>query len=150
MASTRPTAAAATSTVDPGAPQQIVEEELESACRQFKPKMAVAIMMRPKTGEILAIANRPTFDPNTPGDFAPEAMKNRAIADMIEPGSIFKIVPVSAALNEKLVTPDTMIFCENAHFLYGGRTLHDHRAYGDESVENIWSNQSTSALQNSR
>lgn len=117
--------------------QQIVEEELDLACRQFKPKMAVAILMRPKTGEILALANRPTFDPNTPGDFAPEAMKNHAIIDMLEPGSTFKIVTVAAALNEKLVKPDTMIFCENGHFQYGGKTLHDHRPYGEESVDDI-------------
>jgi cell division protein FtsI (penicillin-binding protein 3)/stage V sporulation protein D (sporulation-specific penicillin-binding protein) len=117
--------------------QQIVEEELESACRQFKPKMAVGIMMRPKTGEILAIANRPTFDPNKPAESADEAMKNHAIIDMIEPGSTFKIVTAAAALNEKIVHPDTMIFCDWGHFQYGGRTLHDHHNYGDLSVEDI-------------
>jgi cell division protein FtsI/penicillin-binding protein 2 len=123
-------------TVDMGL-QQIVEEELDAAVKQFRPKTASVILMQPETGEILAMANRPNFDLNDEGDVPPEHRKNRAIADQYEPGSTFKIVAVSAALQQKLVTPDTIIFCENQHFVYGGSTLKDHAPYGDLSVNDI-------------
>ena len=80
-------------------------------------------MMRPQTGEILAMASRPSFDPNKPGEALPDQEKNRSIVDMVEPGSTFKIVTTSAVLEEKLVTPDTTVFCENGHFQYAGRVL---------------------------
>jgi cell division protein FtsI (penicillin-binding protein 3)/stage V sporulation protein D (sporulation-specific penicillin-binding protein) len=119
--------------------QNIVETELDAAVKQFKPKSAIVILMRPQTGEILALANRPNFDVNNIGDFPAEDRKNRAITDMVEPGSTFKIVTAAAALNEKFVNPDTMIFCENGHFAYAGKTLKDHdgRGYGDLSVDDI-------------
>jgi cell division protein FtsI/penicillin-binding protein 2 len=117
--------------------QNIVETELDTAVKQFKPKSAIVILMRPRTGEILALANRPNFDVNNIGDFPPESRKNRAIMDMVEPGSTFKIVTAAAALNEKVVNPNTMIFCENGRFLYAGKTLKDHHGYGDLSVDDI-------------
>ena len=123
-------------TIDMGL-QNIVENELDAACKQFRPKSAVVILMKPQTGEILAMANRPNFDLNNVGDTPIENMKNRAIMDMVEPGSIFKIVTASGALNEKLVTPDSMIFCENGRFPYAGKTLKDHHGYGDLSVYDI-------------
>jgi cell division protein FtsI (penicillin-binding protein 3)/stage V sporulation protein D (sporulation-specific penicillin-binding protein) len=64
-------------------------------------------------------------------------MKNAAIIDMVEPGSTFKIVTSAAALNEKVVRPDSVIFCENGLFPYGGRQLHDHHPYGDLTVNDI-------------
>src|SRR5271166_2721775 len=82
--------------------QNILEAELDAACVEFKPKDASAIMMRPQTGEILAMASRPTFDPNKPGEAAPDQEKNRSIVGMVEPGSTFKIVTTSAVLEEKL------------------------------------------------
>ena len=93
--------------------------------------------MRPQTGEILAMANRPNFDLNLRAEAKPEQMKNRAIIDMMEPGSTFKIVTAAAALNERKVRPDTTIFCENGVWNYGGRALHDHKAYGELSVQDI-------------
>jgi cell division protein FtsI/penicillin-binding protein 2 len=123
-------------TIDMGL-QHIVEEALDEACAKWKPKGAVAIMMRPSTGEILAMANRPNFDPAQPGKEEPAAMKNAAVINIIEPGSTFKIVTAAAALNEKVVSRDTVIFCENGAFVYGGRTLHDHHGYGDITVEEI-------------
>lgn len=115
--------------------QNIVETELDVAVKQYHPKSAVVILMNPWTGEILALANRPDFDPNDFSGAAPEAMKNHAIMDMVEPGSIFKIVTASAALNEKLVGEDSMIFCENGY--YGAAKLHDDHSYGDLSVADI-------------
>jgi cell division protein FtsI (penicillin-binding protein 3)/stage V sporulation protein D (sporulation-specific penicillin-binding protein) len=117
--------------------QNIVENEIDAAMREFSPQKATIILMRPQTGEILAMANRPNFDLNLRADAKPEQMKNRAIIDMMEPGSTFKIVTAAAALNERKVRPDTTIFCENGIWNFGGRPLHDHRAYGDMSVQDI-------------
>jgi cell division protein FtsI (penicillin-binding protein 3)/stage V sporulation protein D (sporulation-specific penicillin-binding protein) len=117
--------------------QAILEEELDAAFRDLKPDMAVGIIADPVTGEILAMANRPCFDPNHPGDTKPEQMKNRAITDMVEPGSTFKIVVASGALNEGTVKENTGIFCENGAFAYGGKILHDHHGYGTMTVHDI-------------
>lgn len=123
-------------TIDMGL-QAIVEDELETAFRDLKPDTAVAVMVDPKTGEVLAMASRPCFDPNSPGTALAEQMKNRAIIDMVEPGSTFKIVVASGALNEGKVNEKTSIFCENGQFAYGGRILRDHHGYGSMSVHDI-------------
>ena len=108
--------------------QNIVENEIDAAMREYTPQKATIILMRPQTGEILAMANRPNFDLNLRAEAKPEEMKNRAIIDMMEPGSTFKIVTAAAALNEHKVQPDSTIFCENGVWNYGGRILHDHKA----------------------
>jgi cell division protein FtsI (penicillin-binding protein 3)/stage V sporulation protein D (sporulation-specific penicillin-binding protein) len=123
-------------TVDLGL-QNIVESELDAACAEFKPKNATAIMMRPQTGEILAMASRPSFDPNKFANASPDQEKNRSVVDMVEPGSTFKIVTTSAVIEEKLVTPDTSIFCENGHFQYAGRVLRDAHAMGVLTVHQV-------------
>jgi len=110
--------------------QAIVEEELDAAVAEIKPKTAIAILMDPKTGDILAMANRPTFHPDAIAEADSEQMKNRAIIDMVEPGSIFKIVPIGGALNEGIVTTETRIHCEGGQFAYGGKILRDHHGYG--------------------
>jgi len=117
--------------------QNIVENEIDAAMREYRPQKATIILMRPQTGEILAMANRPHFDLNQRSEAKPEQMKNRAIIDMMEPGSTFKIVTAAAALNERKVRPDTTIFCENGFWNYGGRPLHDHKGYGDMSVQDV-------------
>ncbi|HEX4641012.1 MAG TPA: penicillin-binding protein 2 [Chthoniobacterales bacterium] len=117
--------------------QNIVENEIDAAVREYSPQKATIILMRPQTGEILAMANRPHYDLNERSEAKPEQMKNRAIIDMMEPGSTFKIVSAAAALNEKKVRPDTTIFCENGIWNYGGKPLHDHKAYGELSVQDI-------------
>ena len=125
-----------TLTVDLGL-QSIVEQELDAAMKKYAPETATVILMRPKTGEILAMASRPYFDINARATAAPEQMKNRAIIDMIEPGSTFKIVTLSGVLNEKLVSPDTSIYCENGRWEYGGKLLHDAHAIGTCSVHDV-------------
>src|SRR5437764_2271161 len=117
--------------------QNIVENEVDAAMREYSPKKATVILMRPQTGEILAIANRPTFDLNQRSDAKPEQMNNRAICDMMEPGSTFKIVTAAAALNEHKFSLDSYIFCENGVWNYGGTPLHDHAAFKDLSVKDI-------------
>ncbi|MEP6822554.1 MAG: penicillin-binding protein 2, partial [Chthoniobacterales bacterium] len=118
--------------------QNIVENEIDAAMREYQPEKATIILMRPGTGEVLAMANRPAFDLNQRNEAKPEQMKNRAVIDMMEPGSTFKIVTAAAALNEKKVQPDTTIFCENGAWMYGGRLLHDHGSgYGELSVRDV-------------
>jgi cell division protein FtsI/penicillin-binding protein 2 len=117
--------------------QNIVENEIDAAMREYTPNKATIILLRPDTGEILAMANRPTFDLNLRSQAKPEQMKNRAITDMMEPGSTFKIVAAAASLNEGTVRPDTTIFCENGKWDFGGTPLHDHRPFGDLSVKDI-------------
>ncbi len=118
--------------------QNIVEDEIDAAMREYRPQKATIILMRPETGEILAMANRPNFDLNERATAKPEEMKNRAIIDMMEPGSTFKIVTAAAALNERKVRPDSIIFCENGAWSYGGKVLHDHgHGYGQLSVQDI-------------
>jgi cell division protein FtsI (penicillin-binding protein 3)/stage V sporulation protein D (sporulation-specific penicillin-binding protein) len=125
-----------TLTVDMGL-QSIVEDELDAACKQLKPQNAVCIMADPKTGEILAMASRPNFEPDEIGTAQPEQMKNHAVIDMFEPGSTFKIVVASAALNEGIINTESRVFCENGRFAYGGKVLKDHHGYGMMTVHEI-------------
>lgn len=123
-------------TIDMGL-QAIVEKEVDAAFRDLHPAGAAAILVDPQTGEILAMANRPNFDPNKFNEAKPEEMRNRIITDMYEPGSVFKIVVASGALNEGVVTDRTKIFCENGLFHYGGKTVKDHHKAGDMSLAEI-------------
>ena len=117
--------------------QHIVETELDELYKKYRPEFTTAIMMDPKTGRILAMANRPCFDPNDlsrgcktedgkPLEIKPEKMKNCAVINIVEPGSVFKIVPVSAALNDKLVDLNTVIGLNGGRWDYGGKILKDH------------------------
>jgi cell division protein FtsI/penicillin-binding protein 2 len=89
--------------------QYIAERELERAIVQHRASGGTVIVMRPRTGEILAMASRPAFDPNEFGSYAdhPEVFMNPAVTSLYEPGSTFKIVTMATALNEKIVTPET-------------------------------------------
>jgi len=117
--------------------QSIVEKEIDAAVREYSPRKATIILMRPQTGEVLAMATRPRFDLNKRSDARPEQMKNRAIADMMEPGSTFKIVAAAAVLNEHKLGLGSTVFCENGLWNFGGTALHDHRAFTDLSVKDI-------------
>lgn len=117
--------------------QAIVENELDIAVKQYNPVAATVVMLEPNSGDILALANRPHFDPNAVADAPDAAMKNRAIIDMVEPGSTFKIVTTAAALEERTTSLDQPIFCHNGSFAYGGRTLRDAHPYGTLSTEMV-------------
>jgi cell division protein FtsI (penicillin-binding protein 3)/stage V sporulation protein D (sporulation-specific penicillin-binding protein) len=121
-------------TIDMGL-QNIVEQELAIAVKQYHPKSATVILMKPQTGEILAMTSRPNFDLNKQSGVPEDFRRNRAITDIFEPGSTFKLVTTAAALTERLVHPDTMIFCENGYWEWC--KLHDHHPYSDLSVEDI-------------
>jgi cell division protein FtsI/penicillin-binding protein 2 len=123
-------------TLDAGL-QTIVESELAAGMSLLHPASISAVMVRPRTGEILALANCPTYNPNRPGASSLDALRNRVIADMHEPGSTFKIVVVSGALNEGVVSLNDVFNCENGHFSYAGKILHDSSSHGDLTVEGI-------------
>jgi cell division protein FtsI/penicillin-binding protein 2 len=117
--------------------QNIVESALAEAKEKHTPLSISGIVVRPRTGEILAMATLPNFDPNNPGASPPDARRNRVIADIAEPGSTFKTVVVSGALNEGVVRLSDTFDCEQGHFHFAGRVLHDHESYGVLSVESI-------------
>lgn len=117
--------------------QFIVERALENAVREQRATAAWAIVERVRTGEILAMANVPAFNPRAFRVTAPVTMRNHCIANIYEPGSTFKVTVVAAALNEKLVTPAQIFDCENGSWFYHRRILHDFHPYGNLSVADI-------------
>jgi cell division protein FtsI/penicillin-binding protein 2 len=117
--------------------QHIVETSLGDAMQKHTPVSITAIVTRPRTGEILALATLPNFDPNNPGAVPADARRNRVISDVAEPGSTFKIVVVSAALNEGAVRLTDTFDCEQGHFAFAGRILHDHEPFGTLTTESI-------------
>ncbi len=108
----------------------IAEREIDKIFQVYRAKGASIIVMDPKTGQILAMANRPGFDLNYLSKFKKDEMRNRAVCDMFEPGSVFKIVAAAAALEEKKVDELSRFFCENGEYSVAGRVLHDHRPHG--------------------
>ncbi len=116
--------------------QHIAEAALAEAMVKHSPKSATCVVMRPKTGEILAMASLPNYDPGQPNTISTNT-RNRVINDVVEPGSTFKIVVVSGALNEKIVSLNDSFYCEEGHFAYAGKILHDHEAYGNLTTEGI-------------
>jgi cell division protein FtsI/penicillin-binding protein 2 len=117
--------------------QTLLESALADVMEKHTPISASGIVLRPRTGEILALATVPNFDPNNPGAASPDARRNRVITDVVEPGSTFKIVVVSGGLNEQVVQLNDVFDCEHGHFAFAGRVLHDHESYGPLSVEGI-------------
>lgn len=117
--------------------QYLTETALDKAFKKWNAVGGTAIIMNPKTGEILAIANRPGYDPNNFSSSLLEARRNRAVTDVYEPGSVFKIVAATAALNEGVVQTDDIFFCENGQYKYGSRILRDAHGYGDLSFEEV-------------
>ena len=125
--------------------QRIVERELDRAYSteptddsyRIGVKGVTAIVMKPSTGEVLALANRPTFDPGNFGLSSFDEKRNRAITDIFEPGSCFKIIAAAAALEEKLFRLEDKIFCENGSFRLPGHTIHDVHANGSLSFRNV-------------
>ena len=110
--------------------QNIAEKELYKMYDKYHAKGASIIVMDPKNGDILALANYPNFDLNNLTKRPPEAIRNRAINDFFEPGSIFKIVTASTALEEKAVDLNDKFDCENGAWKIGKRVLHDHKPHG--------------------
>jgi cell division protein FtsI (penicillin-binding protein 3) len=117
--------------------QYIVERELEAAMEQTHAIGGTVIVENPHTGEILALANRPTFNPNLRKEITVESLKDRAVSDVFEPGSTFKIVTVSAALEEKLTRPDEIFDCQMGSIVINGMRIRDHKPFGLLPVSDI-------------
>jgi cell division protein FtsI/penicillin-binding protein 2 len=117
--------------------QHIVEAALVDAMEKHSPVSVSGLVVRPRTGEILAMATLPTFDPNHPDAATLDARRNRVICDVAEPGSTFKIVVVSGALNDGVVRLSDVFDCEHGHFSFAGKILHDHESYGSLTTEQI-------------
>lgn len=102
--------------------QYLVERELKAGVEANKARGGTAIVMDPLTGEILAMANYPTFNPNAVGRATDEQLRNRALADVYEPGSTFKIVTASAAIEGNIVTPSELIDTNPGYIVVPGRS----------------------------
>lgn len=113
--------------------QYFTEHTLAAAVDQFSADAGSAIVMRVGTGEILAMANVPTYDPNRAGSFDPAAQRNRALTDVYEPGSAFKIVTASAALEEGVVTPKTTYLVPD-NLQVADRVIHDSHPHAAEKM----------------
>ena len=116
-------------TIDEGL-QYIVEKNLDEAVAQWKAASATVIMMDPHTGEVLAMASRPTYDLNNPAEVTPAKRRNRAVTDCYEPGSTFKVVVGTAALEEGIVKPDTRFDCSTGYIEIGGKKIRDAERHG--------------------
>ena len=122
--------------------QYITEKALERAVDNAHAAGGVAIVQNPGTGEILALANAPTFNPNDFSASSAAARLDRAVGWVYEPGSTFKLVTLSAALEENLTNPQEVINCQNGSIVLAGHTIHDHRPYGDLNVTAVMANSS--------
>ncbi|MBI2206167.1 MAG: transpeptidase family protein [Candidatus Rokubacteria bacterium] len=111
--------------------QHIAERELDAVYRRTGAKTAMAVVMDPRTGDLLAVALRPTFNPNTFLDVpSRDHWRNRAVTDPFEPGSTFKAILAAAALEEGVVRPEEPIYAENGKITIAKTTIHDWKKYG--------------------
>ena len=122
--------------------QHIAEREIDAAYRRTGAKAAMAVMLDPKTGDVLAIAIRPTFNPNTFMEATKDHWRNRSVTDPFEPGSTFKAILAAAALEERVVRPDDQIYAENGRITIARATIHDWKKYGWLSFGEVLANSS--------
>ena len=117
--------------------QYVVEQSIEEMCEQFHAKAGWAIVQRVRTGEILAMASFPTYDPNRYGKAPPEWRRNRAIGFNYEPGSTMKAGVIAGALDHHIVKESDPIDCENGYWVYGGKSLRDSHGEGVIPVADV-------------
>jgi cell division protein FtsI (penicillin-binding protein 3) len=117
--------------------QHVAQTELTEAVKRYRARGGVALVLQPKTGEILAMASLPTFNPNSVSSAPPEARKNRTITDVIEPGSTFKVFTLASALETGAVGIRDRVFCENGTYRYAGRVIHDTHKHGWLAVPEV-------------
>ncbi|MFZ1006763.1 MAG: penicillin-binding protein, partial [Candidatus Sulfotelmatobacter sp.] len=110
--------------------QYIAEKELDQAIHDTQAIAGTVIVENPHTGEILALANRPTFNPNLRKEITPSGLTNRAVSYVYEPGSTFKLVTISAALEEKLTNPNEVFDCQMGSIVYNGMRIRDSKPHG--------------------
>jgi cell division protein FtsI (penicillin-binding protein 3) len=117
--------------------QYILEKEMIATAARTRAKGISIVAMSPSTGEILGMANYPTFNPNDYAKYPPQAWVNRAVSQTYEPGSTFKIVTVGSAIEEGLATPTDVIDCQMGSIVVFGRLIHDHEPFGLLTVKEI-------------
>ncbi|HWY42386.1 MAG TPA: penicillin-binding protein [Candidatus Sulfotelmatobacter sp.] len=117
--------------------QYIAERELAAAVVRTHAMAGTVIIQNPYTGEILALANWPKFNPNSPGEVKNETRMNRAVSAIYEPGSTFKLITLAAALDQNLTRPSEVFDCENGAVSIAGHKIHDHKKFGMLSVSEI-------------
>jgi cell division protein FtsI (penicillin-binding protein 3) len=122
--------------------QYIVEKEIAATAEKTRAKGISIIVMDPRTGEILAMANYPTFNPNEYAKYSPQSWINRAVSHTYEPGSTFKIVTAASAFEEGLADPAEVIDCLNGAINVFGRIVHDWKKFGLLTVKQILQNSS--------
>lgn len=115
--------------------QAILERELKGCVERTGATAATGVFVNPSNGDILAMASYPTYDPQDPGDASPEARRNRAVTDVFEPGSTFKMVTAAACLEEGLANPQTKVMSAAELELPGGDILHDKEDHGEVTLQ---------------
>lgn len=117
--------------------QYIAEKELAAAVEASRAKGGIALVMEPQTGRVLAMANYPSFNPNSYFKYPPALLRNKCITDSFEPGSTFKVFLIAAALEEKVISANDGFNCEGGSYSIGGRIIHDTHRYGRLSVAEV-------------
>jgi cell division protein FtsI (penicillin-binding protein 3) len=139
------------SAADPGASvvltidetvQYIAEKELGRAIAETHALRGTVVVEDPNTGELLAIANWPTFDPNEAGSYSDDARMDRAVGAAYEPGSTFKVITLAGAIEHGVVNPDELIDCQMGSIVVAGRLIHDWHPFGALSVRGVLANSS--------
>ncbi|MBI4164158.1 MAG: transpeptidase family protein [Acidobacteria bacterium] len=117
--------------------QFIAEKAIAEAAAKWHMAGGTVIVQQPNTGEILAMASYPTFDPNNFGQSTGESRKNRAVSQVYEPGSTFKLVTVAAALEEEITSPKEVIDCQRGSIVLAGHVIHDDHPHGSLTVSQV-------------
>ena len=117
--------------------QYIAERELAAAIAKTRAMAGTVVVMNPNTGEILALANWPKFNPNAAADAPVEARMNRGVSALYEPGSTFKLITLAAAFDQGITRPGEVFDCENGAVYVAGHRIRDHKAFGLLSVSDI-------------
>ncbi|MBU2552179.1 MAG: transpeptidase family protein [Proteobacteria bacterium] len=117
--------------------QYIAEKALAQAVEKHKARRGMALVVRPQTGEVLASAMVPNYNPNVFARYTAGERRNRILTDAFDPGSTFKIFVVAAALEQRVVEPTTRIFCENGSYMIGRSEINDHHKYGWLTVDKV-------------
>src|SRR5450755_2986203 len=122
--------------------QYIAQQELNAAIATTHAPAGSVIVMNPNTGEILALANWPKFNPNAATNVPPEARMNRSVSAVYEPGSTFKLITLAAAFDQGVIRPDDIFDCEHGSIVLSGHRIHDHKPFGLLNVAAILANSS--------
>lgn len=122
--------------------QYIAEKEIDAAWRRTRARAAMAVALDPRTGDVLAIAIRPTFNPNAFSLASDDERRNRAVTDPFEPGSTFKVILAAAALEEGVVRPGDRLYGENGAITIARTTIHDWKKYGWLTFSEVLQNSS--------